>query len=420
MNSPAPGAGGTLLLAGAHFSSIAAAIVFLFVLIIGKHSSFRDLVNVAGDAPETPYVCGSGQVFHAAGADSPPAEKEICIVGNFSGAELAQNVFSELKGQLPSGGVLRIFGNSLLLALPAGNDDITADWSAKFESHGAKTAVRSDDFGISFSILGVAPSEQIARETERELQLLFSSNIGGALLVPPWLPERPVTESQQKARRTILLLQGAEPDEEELGDNPSAAVVSEQAEKSGSKIPDPTAERVEAISTEIAEATRRGQKAVTEKLQTELRELIKQQEANRLNRIKLAGPDRVDVELVDLYSARPVYSAAEQNDDPMALKKNSEEYARQSAEWQKSIQDRLGVLASSGAAPMNPAEVRHAVQSGYASRAGLILRLDYLTFRREVDGLPPLMDWLCARGFVDLKYRLSFDDAASEEFDLDL
>lgn len=42
--------------------------------------------------------------------------------------------------------------------------------------------------------------------------------------------------------------------------------------------------------------------------------------------------------------------------------------------------------------------------SGSVMRSGLILRFNWLTFNRVFDGAPALVDWLCAKRCIDLKY----------------
>lgn len=406
LNSPAPGVGGTLLLAGTHFCSISAAVIFLFVLTLGKHTGFRDLINMAGNAPTTPYVCGSSEVFTKDGIDHPPVAREICVLGNLKDAATAQAAFRELQAEVPADAILRIFGSSLLLAMPAENEAATTQWIANFESKGAKTAVRSDEFGVSFSLIGIAPGEDMARSTESELNLLFSGNFANALLIPPWLSDRPISEDNKKARRTLIVLQrGVSLEELETGEKSEPA--EEQPETS-----DEITEQIQKLSPQILEARRKGQKAVVKELNLKVQELMRQQEQRRLDKIRAAGPDRVDLELIDLYSKQPPYpEEAEAEADDESFQARIEEHREETEAWQKTLADRLGVLDTTvDDEPVNPADVRFGVQSGYVSRAGLILRLDYLTFRREVDGITPLVDWLCSRGFVDLKYSLSFDD----------
>ncbi|HQZ69638.1 MAG TPA: hypothetical protein PLY87_31350, partial [Planctomycetaceae bacterium] len=340
LNSPAPGVGGTLLLASTHFCSISVAVVFLFVLVLGKHSSFRELINLAGHAPKTPYVCGSSQVFTKDGSDRPPVAKEICVLGNLMDVVAAQAAFREFQAEVPEETVLRVFGNSLLLAMPAGNEAATAQWIELFESKGAKTAVRSDEFSVSFSLIGIAPSEDVARSTESELNELLSGRTAGALLIPPWLTDRPVSEANRKARRTMILLQqgaAALEDLETSEDDEPAKIVSETK--------DAIAEQIQELRPRILEARRKGQKAAAQELNQQLQELMRQQVQQRLEKIRNAGGDRVDLELIDIYSQQPQYPDGTE-DDAEARRELYEEHRRQVVAWQKSLSDRLGALGA--------------------------------------------------------------------------
>ena len=47
---------------------------------------------------------------------------------------------------------------------------------------------------------------------------------------------------------------------------------------------------------------------------------------------------------------------------------------------------------------------RHGATSGYASHQGLLVEADWLGFKDAPTGLPAMIDWLCRRRCVTIKY----------------
>jgi len=160
IKSPAPGWLASFAFAGVYMGSILCAIVFAALLVVAKQANFAQLMNVALEAPTTPYKRGSSQVVD--GPKASPASKQITLVAECADAKTANDLFTELKGQTPAAGTFRVFGQTLMLSLPANDNEARKQWSTKLEPRSKSIVVESEDFAVPISIICIAPDAEAA------------------------------------------------------------------------------------------------------------------------------------------------------------------------------------------------------------------------------------------------------------------
>ncbi len=144
IKSPAPGWLASFAFAGVYLGSVLSAIVFAAVLFVGRQANFAQLMKVAATAPTTPYRQGSTQVV--AGPKAAPATKPVTIVAECTSAKQANDLFAELKGKIPAAGTFRVFGQTLMLELPAHDDHSRKEWAAKLEGRANRLSWKAKIF----------------------------------------------------------------------------------------------------------------------------------------------------------------------------------------------------------------------------------------------------------------------------------
>ena len=397
LNTNTPGIGSTLALSAVHAASFLWGFVMLSVLIVGQLTDFGDLLNVAAMAPETAFECGSSEI--TVGPEATLQSDEVCVVASFEDTETAVTAFQKLNEGHPATGTSRLFGQTLLLALPADADQLKEDWIGRLEGEKAKVAVRSDAFSVPFSITFISQDEQQAEQIEKDLSLYFYSTWIADSLIPPWSPNDQISEDQRKARETLQRLQGNYHEDD---------VANDVADDSMDEVDEKQNETVK-LYQELATARRLGNKADVAAIQKQLNAINEKAEQNRIDGIRALGPEKVDQKLVDLYRQQPQYQQPVDGADPGNAYKLHQEARK---EWTKTLAPLLGHTVPAGDASVMEHK-KFGTASGYSSRAGLLHRIDGMVFHREVDGIAALADWLCEQGCVDIKYR--FGSAFDEE-----
>lgn len=393
MNTAAPGVLGTLLLCAVHGGSLIGALVMIGVLFVGQRGGFNDLMDVVAAEPETSYVCGSSELVQGDSAVFSGRDSEVCVVANCPDAESAAALMQGLSGEVPESGALRLFGQTLLLMLPAGEEELHSAWQDRLEAGGATTMVRSSELAVPLSMQLTFVDEERAKEIHQSLQLYFRSQGMATSLTPPWSPDHQITEEHLRGRLTLwrVLDYGENPDGTEPDDD-----MAEPEET-------PAEKEERELGERIIKAAQRGNHAVAERLRERLDELHDEQEERRLDTIRNSGSDVVVAQVVDLYRQRPEYEAPENVEDREAA---WERHQEQMADWRK----RLGVLL--GQLPLTDGEDgRYSADNAFIERDGQTLQLRFLRLHREVDGIAALTDWLCNEGCADIRYQ--FEDLES-------
>ena len=288
LNTKPPGLFGTLALSFVHAGSFLAAFVTLVVLAIGQQAQWGDLFNIAMDAPESVYECGTTVVATGATAEATMNAAELCIIAAFQGDEECYAAFEQSSQEIPESAILRVFGQTLLMALPP-DYALRDQWVGQFERQGATVNVRKEGEQVSVSLVFISPTEADAERIDDELNLYFQCVQTLTSAFPPWRPEV-LTEQHLKARRTLRKLNRADQAYEEI--------VQAAAKESQ--------EELQPLYRKLQKANQRGNKAITRVAQDEIADLTAATERKRVEAIQDLGPDVVDVALVDVFLERPV------------------------------------------------------------------------------------------------------------------
>jgi hypothetical protein len=211
-------------------------------------------------------------------------------------------------------------------------------------------------------------------------------------LTPPWAPGFTLSEEQARARATYRRL---------LTERDDAAIDDAEFAKLGE---------------EWEQANRRGDDAAAELVQRRIDELAKAAESRRLQRLRAEGAEAVDLELIDLYEQYQAEAAeatepSESEAEDVAAR--FEIYRARQEAWDRLVGARMGQLPLDGETPP-PAELVYAAQAGAVRRTGLAISFQWLSFHRGDTGSLRLLDWLCQRGFVDLRYTIESPMSADQ------
>lgn len=381
LNAKPPGWLGSLFLIGVHGGTFVGAVVIAAVLILARHGNLRDIVAAAAVQPK--LRVDSGEVLAWQGADVRQAAgvPVNTIVGTFPHRQEAEAAYRDFTGRLPPRASATLFGQTVLFALPAEDDNARERWFNEIHGHCPGAFVDSAKFHGQFAFSCIAPTDEAAQALEEEAKLYF--RIPATMQpVPPWSPEQQISERQRKARRTYVAIQ----------------------EQLQGKYRD---ERVSGLSKKIAAAHRRGDARAVESLAKESQRTAQQLDKEILQRLRQEGAEKWDVGLIDLYEKSPQPQLGMDLDeldfDDAGPAPGFKEHQKKFEQWSLGFGKGLGQLPITGGAP-TAGSARFSTHGGMVSRAGLLLNFAWIGFQRPADGAPALADWLRRKGCVDLKY----------------
>ena len=353
---------------------------------MARHANLSDLANVAIAAPTTPYRQGSTQVVE--GPLAPPTGKEVTLIAECPDARAANELFATLKGQIPAAGTFRVFGQTLLLALPANDSDARKQWSMKLEPSGESVVVDSDLFSVPVTVLCIAPDVRSAEAIKQDFND-YAMGRQFKSLVSPWSTEPRLSPEQKRARKTLRLL------------------------TQNSSLPEDQSSALDSLRKRT-EAVRRGDKDAVEQIDAERKALRKKQWDKHIQSIR--SLDDVDQELIEIYTRQPMFPGADGDEEvaegALAPTTARDEFTKAYSAWCDEMAPRLGQLPRADGEPGTVAD-RYGTKMGFASHAGLLLRFDVVQFNRPVDGVPGFAEWLYSQNCVDLKYRMGSEGPAA-------
>ena len=268
----------------------------------------------------------------------------------------------------------------MLVSLPAGDDEHRRAHLALFEPRTKQVFVKSKRLGGTLFLTCIArnaaEAEAIVAEVNRAVR------VGGSLfLIPPWDPDdrRPPAERTRhdRARQTYEKIVNAAND---LYDDPE----------------------LKSLVDKLDDATRRGDAAESEKLQSDHEKLYEVKLRAAQRRVAETADGSIDAELAERFLALQ---------DPTARTVGFKRYVTE-------LGPLMGQVPMDGDAPAAGAE-RYIASFGSASREGLLVTIRGLTFADDAQGAPALVAWLGGRGCVDFRYRFSAA-GLPQDFDLTL
>lgn len=372
LNARPPSWGASICLLFVHFTSFAAAVIFGVVFIVAQHSDLGEFARTAALQPVLAYECGSQT--HWRGAEFSSASPMNTIIVSYPEPAQAVAQFEQLSRTLPPNAACLGFGQSVLISLPASDDELRKQWVSKFETAKDDFFVQTTNSTAVLRIMCVAPTEEAAKQIETEVQAYVSGG-RNLHLIPPWLPDDPRTpedkKSHQLARRTYVKLTMYE----HIWNTPES----------------------KALQKRIQEAQRTGDFSHMKELLKESTALGEKAQAQKIEKLRAEPPTEVDLEMIEMYAAIP---------------QNTTNYFA----GLEPLGRRMGQLPMINGKPV-PDMDRFSTPSGYIKRTGLLLSFEYFTLANASEGLPVIAEWLCKQGCAQIKYELKMGGSLEDELE---
>ena len=377
LNAKPPGALATIGLMTVHGGAFFLVIIFSLVLILGKFGGLGDFAKAAIRQPQHSFKCGSVQRWEGkeAGHDSSPPHN--LLVATFNKHDQAVNEFTQLTGQLPPTSRLTLFGNSLLLALPAGDDAAREKWFDQLQSATTNVFVAVSNQPVMVTLTFIAPTAMAATNISREIRN-YTGIPAGIQLIPPWSPEakRPDFETSRQAR---LEWHRIDLELAKIRRDPSLTN----------------------YPARMAAAMKRGDTKEASRLQSEQEKLNAELRAKTYEELRNRPTNRIDSALIDLHQRLRMLSYTNRTERTAILQE---------------LAPRLGRVKYEGDKPAPGADA-YGSGSGAVLRHGLLVEIEWLSLNDATAGLPALTDWLCDLGCQQIRYEISAGFSGSEADD---
>ncbi len=385
LNARPPGAWASAAFLAAHAIGVATAIVFAALCVMGQDTAMGNFMRMAAETPEQEYVCGTIRTWTGAEFETRDSSDVRTVVATFEGAEQAETQFAALTNELSGVMAARLFGQTILVSTPTAEQAGRDRCFNRLEGAGGKVFVGGTNQLSSLTVVTLWPTPEAAEEVEKALKdHLMASSIAQALL-PPWHPDDPRSpesrEAHDKARKTYARLINRH--------NETAADDAEEAEINESK-----AAEVEQLLRRLSEARRRGNDAEAESIQDELGRRDKAANDKFYASLRAEGPETLDLEVIDLYEKHQEQFVAFEPRETIDTTRLD------------AIAERMGLAAAPGADAESGAD-RYSSRGGFTRREGPLLRIEWLRFANDFEGVPALADWLCDKGCLEFHYRFN-------------
>ena len=299
------------------------------------------------------------------------------LVATFDAPEAARREFDQLRSTLPDNGAAQLFGDSLMLVVPASDDAARKKWLARFDARSSSVFVANDAYRATLDFACRAPSESVAQAIVEEIEQYHRAS-DELHLIPPWYSSDTRTSEQleqhRKARSTYskLVTQG----------------FSDRDQKAWAK-----------LNRRRLEAARQGDRAELERIRDEQKNLNDQGRESNYHELRQLGPEVVDLQVIDQYAA---------------IMSKGLKYKEQNDALCREIGPLLGQL------PMHDGKVlastdRETIRAARVLREQTQVRISWVTFVDVFDGAPALVHWLQKQGCTDVRYDFQAPTASWEE-----
>ena len=368
LNARPPGWAASLALVFLQVMGGMAALVFAGVFLLGQRSDLRNMVATAAtNRAQHKLVCGSDRIWQGAGASGFSTTVHSTLIATFATPAGAEKMLPGFTNALPANAAVRIFGSTLMVALPANDTVRRRKWLADLELVNTNAFVAATNFPAAMALICVAPNNSVAEAIQEEVQEYLSAS-SSMHLIPPWIaPDARTADERAQhalARHTYAKLQQA----------------------SMKRYGDPA---VVALQKRILQAQKRGDQEELAALRGNMKDLYANLARSAVETVRKEGAEKVDEQVVDLYAALPTYPST--NGDYRAAL--------------QAVSVRLGQIPMSDGQPL-PGADRYSAGWGTVTRAGLMLNFPWLSLRDAFNGPPAIADWLCSKGCIGLRYDL--------------
>ncbi|HWY31364.1 MAG TPA: site-2 protease family protein [Candidatus Acidoferrum sp.] len=365
INARPPGWAASIGLLFVHACAFGLALVFALVFLVGQRKDLRDIFMNAASMPKHRIACGQVPVWKGVQFNDNSIPSGNLIVATFARETDAATAFQSLTNQLPVDSTLQLFGDTLLLPLPADDEATRTTLVDELQKRTKDVFVDSTNYHAAFSLICVAPNTKAAEAINAELQGYFQT-MPDLALVPPWQPHDQRTPAEREAndlaRQTYLHLQ---------------AVDYQTA----------TNAELNTLAEQVGAAERIGDSARITSLRDQITALNKKLKESAVAEVRAGVDGPVDTNVVDLYLTLTA-------DETLTN-------AAASSAIRNQLAQKLGRL---DAASLQVGADRWAARFGNVSREGLYIHLNFVSFNRLDQGSAALTAWLCDQGCIGLRY----------------
>ena len=367
LNARPPGWLASTALLMVHGGALLLAILLSIVFVIGRQCNLGDFLNAAAAGPQTILKTETlSQVVYGDAAREFSGPK-ITVIADCARDLQADKAFTALTPRVPSNGALRRFGNTILVSLPDGDDELRERWLNDLQRHATNVVVASTSFvaSVSLSCVAMTESNAVAIYEEAQAYLWGPQN---SYLVAPWDPSDRRTPGKKRehqiARQTYMQLLN-------------------------SGVEGYSAPEALALRKRVGSAMRHGDRVLARTLEEDTRKLQQDIKERAIQKLRDLGPTNVDAKVIDLYTSLP----------------ENHWTNRQAKVIFQQMGSRMGQLPLKDGKPTS-----HDTQfsaSGSVNRAGLLVTFQWIFFEDVFEGAPALAKWLDARGCEDIRYRFN-------------
>ena len=369
----------TLGLLGLHGGAVVLTVVFGMLLVLGQHGGIGDFLGAAIRQPQHALTCEAVSLWRGEGSAALASTAHDTLVATFPKPAGAQAAFAELTNQAPATSSLMLFGDSVVLTLPVGTDATREKWFDDLQTFSTNSFVAPSNSTVNLSLTFLAPTEAVATNLQRELSDYFQLT-AMFNLVAPWSPAAKAADyaGKQQARRQWQRI--------------SRATVGVWRD------PEMTS-----YNAKISAASRRGATSEVRRLYEEQQQRADGVREKIFARLRADPTNRIDATLLELHAKL----------DRLNFTNHAERAA-----VRREIAPLLGGAVEEKPSPESD---RFGAVGGYTSKHGLLVEMNWASFRDPATGLPALVEWLCAQNCRKLQYdfegsaALSDTDEAAEE-----
>lgn len=364
-NARPPGIFGSLLIGAAYVGSFMLALIAPIALVTIQYFNGGEYAPAEA---EHPLVVEQIRRDEAGEASLPAEDAEISVVATFAAERDASASYENLASEVSPPYRLMQFGQTVILDLPADDDQRRAELVTRFDSKDAEIYdhPRCD---VTFSLECVAPDEETAAEIETMAAQYFAIPMSMHAL-PPWTDQAVLTDQQRLARHTYHRLVNPPTWE----DDPQLNEITEQ----------------------LGQATGSNDKARRADLFKEHSDRIGQLMREYYEELRSLGPEKVDVGLIDLWERNSVEFVDDLSDEALA------DFDEAGHQRHLEMGARMGQLPLKDDEPV-PGSTRHNA-TGAVSRDAQTLTFHDLYFERPYDGTHRLVQWLAEKGCSEFRY----------------
>lgn len=353
LNTRPPGFLASVGLLGTHVASVAVALLFAVGIEVVNRGGLDSMRDVQYGPPELVYSCDHTAADYGNAPHDGSFEELNTIIATFSDATVAAGEYRRIAEALPDDGIVRLFGQSVMLALQSENEPARRHWFAEFEARAEDVFVDSPMFDSYVSFSFKAPNEALSRRIQEELDAYASGSLD---LIPPWHPMHAVLEPARGPR--FLARQTYQELENAPYDDPS---------------------ELEDWFKSVGKAQRSGDQDAMKKLYAE-------QRRKSCARVR-ENSKHMDEVVVQLYESVSPFDVAVRP-SPEALQ----------------LAQRLGRLPmAEDGTPVAGVE-RYSAWVDVVDRDHDVLQLRSAIFMHPIDGVEALCRWLCNLGCEEIRY----------------